>query len=1005
MSNNNNNNNIQQQNQNTALVEHPKMGLTSNEALELKERFGLNKLPEKGGRSALTILMAQFKNPLIYIITVAAIISLIIQEYQDAIIIGVVIILDCIVGFFQEYKAEKTMKALRGLLRPIARVYRNGELQDIDITEIVPGDLIALNPGDKVAADGSVLETVNLSLNEAILTGESEPIMKCMNENLYMGTIVLSGRGLMKVTATGIRTELGKIAESLSEIKDEGTPLQFRLEKFGKTLMYLVIFICVIIFITGILLKFSYLEMIELSVVLAIAAIPEGLIIAVTLILVIGMKAILRRKGLVKKLLAVETLGSVSTICSDKTGTLTEGIMKVVRVDFRSEQYAVYTMTLCNNKADSLEISLWEYISNFGKEPQIIADKYPRVYEVPFSSEKKYMLTSHIIDGKEVGLLKGAPDIVMDLCNLGEAEKEQLTKQLEEWASTGLRLLGLAYKTEDNIREIEGYSWNGFIGIEDPVRPSARDAIILCRRAGIKVKMITGDYRKTAEKVAMNLGLAVGPDQIVEGKDLELMSESNLASIVEKIVVFCRVSPHHKLKIVNALQLCGEITAMIGDGVNDAPALKKANIGVSVGNATDVAKETSSLILLDNNFGTLVNAVEEGRVVFDNIKKVVAYVLSNSFAEIIIIFVAFLLGWPVPLTIAQILWIHLICDGPSDIALGFERAEKGIMENPPRDLNEKLLDSRNKFLIIAISCCSSALSLTLFYIFVQMGDLMLARTIVFAILAIQSLIYIFSYRSLNHSIFKSGKLSYNKPLIYSVISGLALVFMALYIPGLNQILEITPLGLTGLILVLIVAFLMVAIVEIVKYADRKIRGSQLKQVHKIIKKVQSKLPDVQNMAIHNLSVDIMKDKLLLQFHFKIPPETPLLTAHDIASTIEKKIAEEFPMNIRRNLEIISHIEPMIKPSGKMHSHTVRPISPEIRRVIEETLKKFPNVKNWDRLNVIEEGKDTFISMTTFFDGDINIEQIHMYIEEIEVELRKQIPSIKQCNIHAEPKQS
>jgi len=1000
------NNNIQQQNQkSTALVERPKMGLTSNEALELRKKFGLNKLPEKGGRSWLTILMAQFKNPLIYIITVAAIISLIIQEYQDAIIIGVVIVLDCIVGFFQEYRAEKTMKALRGLLRPIARVYRNGELQDVDITEIVPGDLIALNPGDKVAADGSVLETVNLSLNEAILTGESESIMKRMDENLYMGTIVLSGRGLMKVTATGIRTELGKIAESLSEIKDEGTPLQFRLEKFGKTLTYLVIIICVGIFITGILLQFSLLEMVELSVVLAIAAIPEGLIIAVTLILVIGMRAILRRKGLVKKLLAVETLGSVSTICTDKTGTLTEGIMKVVRIDFQSEQYAVYTMALCNNKADSLEISLWEYITNLGKDPQNIVDRYPRVYEVPFSSEKKYMLTTHIVDGNEVGLLKGAPDVVMDLCNLDDAEKQRITAQLEEWASTGLRLLGLAYKTGDNLREIEGYSWNGFIGIEDPIRPSVRDTIILCRRAGIKVKMITGDYRKTAEKVAMNLGLAVGPDQIIEGKDLELMSESKLASIVENAVIFCRVSPHHKLKIVNALQMCGEITAMIGDGVNDAPALKKANIGVSVGNATDVAKETASLILLDNNFGTLVNAVEEGRVVFDNIKKVVAYVLSNSFAEILIIFVAFLLGWPVPLTIAQILWIHLICDGPSDIALGFERAEKGIMETPPRDLNEKLLDSKNKILILAISSCSSVLCLSLFYYFVQMGDLMLARTVVFAILAVQSLIYIFSYRSLNHSIFKSGKLTSNKPLIYSVILGLSLIFVALYVPGLNQILEIIPLGLYGWILVLCVAFLMVAIVELVKYTDRKIRGSQLKQVYRIIRKVQSKLPDVQNMAIHNLSVDIMKDKLLLQFHFKIPPETPLITAHDIASMIEKKIAEEFPMNIRRNLEIISHIEPLTIPSGKMHSHSFRPISPEIRQIVENTLKNFPNVKNWDRLNVIEEGKDIFLSMTTFFDREVNIAEVHRFIEEIEIVLRKQIPSIKQCNIHAEPIQT
>jgi len=336
-----------------------KSGLSNAEAAQLKSKFGLNKLPEKKARSPITILATQFKNPLIYIITVAAIISIIIGSYDDAIIIGVVIIIDAVVGFFQEYKAEKTMTALRGLLKPLARVIRDGEVKEIDVTEIVPGDLVMLNPGDFVAADGKVIETANLSLNEAILTGESEPIMKRLDEDVYMGTIVLSGRGLIKINTTGSNTKLGKIAVSLSEIKDETTPLQVRLDKFGKTLMYIVILICVGIFVTGILLQFGLLQMIELSVVLAIAAIPEGLIIAVTLILVIGMRAILRRKGLVKKLLAVETLGSVSTICTDKTGTLTEGIMRVVKTDFRSEEYAIYTMALCNNSADSLEISLW----------------------------------------------------------------------------------------------------------------------------------------------------------------------------------------------------------------------------------------------------------------------------------------------------------------------------------------------------------------------------------------------------------------------------------------------------------------------------------------------------------------------------------------------------------------------------------------------------------------------------------------------------------------------
>ncbi len=983
-------------------TDQSKHGLSSAEAVRLKNQFGPNKLPEKRGRRWYEILWTQVKNPLIYIITVAAIISIIIGELTDAIIIGIVIVIDCIVGFFQEYKAEKTISALRSLLKPIARVIRDGEVKDIDVSEIVPGDLVMLNPGDKVAADGKVLETVNLSLNEAILTGESEPIMKKLDQEVYMGTIVLSGRGLMKIVSTGARTKLGKIAESLSEIKDEATPLQIRLDKFGKTLTYIVVLISIVIFTTGILLQYELLAMIQLAVVLAIAAIPEGLIIAVTLILVIGMRSILRRQGLVKKLLAVETLGSVSTICTDKTGTLTEGIMQVVKTDFRNEEYAIYAMVLCNNNADAVEISLWNHIKSLGKDPQTFVDKFPRVFEIPFSSEKKYMLTTNTINGEEVGVLKGAPDIVMDLCNLTDIEKKKLLTQLEEWAGTGLRLLALAYKKGNNPREIKNYSWNGFIGIEDPIRPSVKDAIALCRKAGIKVKMITGDYRKTAEKVAINLGLAVGADQILEGKQLETMSENDLAEIVEKIVIFCRVSPHHKLKIVNALQICGEITAMIGDGVNDAPALKKANIGVSVGNATDVARETASLILLDNNFGTLVNSVEEGRAIFDNIKKVVAFVLSNSFAEIFIIFGAFIFGLPAPLIVAQILWIHLICDGPSDIALGFEKAEKGIMELPPRDLNEKLLDSKAKILILSISMVSSVTCLLIFYYYYLLDNIVLGRTIVFTILAIQSLIYIFSYRSLHHSIFKSGKITANKPLIYSVISGIALVVIALYIPGLNDAIGVIPLDFIGWCIVLWIAFFMIFIVEVVKLADKKIRGTQLQQVNRIIQKVKRKMPEGRDMAIHNISVDIMKDKLLLQFHFRIPAETPLSAAHDIATSLERNIQGEFPVNIRRNLEIISHLEPMQVAPGKMHSHTFRPVSKDTRQHIEAAIKNVPNIKRWNKLNVIEEGKDLFIAFTTFFDGRIPISEAHGYMEEVEVELRKNIPNLKRCIIHAEP---
>lgn len=798
-----------------------KNGLTSSQVLERKRSFGLNKLPEKKGRTALAIYLSQFRNPLVYIITIAAFISVIMAEYNDALIIGIVILLDTVVGFFQEYRAEKAVVALRRLIKPTAKVVRDGQMIEIDISEIVPDDIVAVNDGDKIAADGRLIQAVSLHVNEAILTGESESVAKDVGDTVYMGTTALTGRGLMRITSTGASTELGKIAGSLAEMKEEPTPLQVRLEGFGRSLTYIVIIMSALILGIGLLSGVGLLEMIEIAVVLAIAAIPEGLPIAVTMILVIGMRAILRRRGLVKKLLAVETLGSVTTICTDKTGTLTEGNMQVVHTDFRSEKMAVNAMALCNNLADPLEVTLWNKVKTTGVDPKSLSEKCERIHEVPFASENKYMLTVNIIEGTEIALLKGAPEVVLEYCSLAPKEKEKAIKEFTEWADSGLKVLALAYKQKGNTRELKDFEWLGLVGMADPVRPSVKDAVTLCRKAGIKVKIVTGDYRGTAQKVATTIGLSVGPDQILEGKDLEKMTESDLAKVVKKVVLFCRVAPHHKLKIVNALQKCGEVTAMIGDGVNDAPALKKANIGVSVGNATDVAQETASLILLDNNFKTLVDTIEEGRVIFDNIKKVVAYVLSNSFAEILTIFGAMVLGWPKPLTVPQILWIHLICDGPSDIVLGFERGEKGIMDEKPKSLKESILDSWGKTLILAISIISAVSSLILFWSFWQIyGDIESGRTIVFTVLAVQELIYIFAYRNLRHSLFKSGNFFTNKPLFATVALGLIQQLLALYIPFLNNVLGVVPLHMNDWALVLSVGFGMLFIVETVKYLMR-----------------------------------------------------------------------------------------------------------------------------------------------------------------------------------------
>jgi len=804
-----------------------KKGLTPTQVQERQRTFGPNKLPEKKGRSILNICLSQSKNPLIYIITVAALIAVILAEYNDALIIAIVILLDTIVGFLQEYKAEKAVVALRSLLRPTAKVIRNDQMIEIDVSEIVPDDIVAVNDGDKIAADGTLIEAVSLHINEAILTGESEPVVKNPGDDIFMGTTALSGRGLMRVTSIGASTELGKIAASISEMKDEPTPLQVRLEQFGRSLTYIVIIVTALILAIGLLSGVGLLQMVKISVVLAIAAIPEGLPIAVTMILVIGMRAILRRKGLVKKLLAVETLGSVTVICTDKTGTLTEGIMQVVRTDSSSEKMAVNVMALCNNLADPLEVTLWNKVKSIGVDPQSLSGRYKRIYEIPFTSEKKYMLTVNVIDGTEIALLKGAPEVILEFCALKSEEKKKVTAKFIEWANSGLKVLALAYKESGQLKVLKDFEWLGLVGMEDPVRPSVKDAVTLCHKAGIKVKIVTGDYRGTAQKVAAAIGLSVNQDQIIEGRELEAMSDSELAKKVKDVVLFCRVAPHHKLKIVNALQKCGEITAMIGDGVNDAPALKKANIGVSVGNATDVAQETASLILLNSDFKTLVDTIEEGRIVFDNIKKVVAYVLSNSFAEIFVIFGAILLGWPTPLTVSQILWIHLICDGPSDIVLGFERGEVGIMDEKPKSLKESILDSWGKTLILVISIMSALSSLFLFWSFWQIyGDIQSGRTIVFTVLAIQELVYIFAYRNLRHSIFKAGNFLVNKWLFGTVAFGFVQQFAALYVPFLNNVLGVVPLHLNDWVSVLTVAFSMLFIVEVVKYTMRHFRRKQ-----------------------------------------------------------------------------------------------------------------------------------------------------------------------------------
>jgi len=820
-------------------------GLTPEQVLERRAQSGENRIPSEKGVSVWTILINQLKSPLVYIILVAAGVSLALGELGDFAIIMTVVVIDVILGFFQEYQAQRTYVALKGLLKPTTTVIRNGQRVEVEVWELVPGDMVMLTAGEKAPGDGELIEATKLSIDEAILTGESEPVNKLSisqaeeyppgkavdaQTHVFMGTTVVTGRGVLRVTKTGTLTELGQIAASLSEHVEEDTPLQVRLKAFSKVLTYIVVVATLVILFVGLAMGREFFDMLRTSIILAIAAVPEGLLIAVTVILVLGMRKILKRDGLVKKLLAVETLGSVSVICTDKTGTLTEGRMRVHRADLLDRERALQTMALCNNLEGPVDIALWEYAEK--EVPggvQELFDNSERLAEEMFTSETKYMITavtSNLFQGERYYFLKGAPEIVLAMCNATADLRDHLLAQVDEWAGEGMRLLGLAYRQRGDLDNYSGYTWVGLLGMEDPVREGVLNAIQVAKRAGIQTKMITGDYRRTAEHIAGSIGLMKDGDATLEGGDIARLTDEQLKEQVKNTPVFSRIRPQDKFRIVRALQENGGITAMIGDGVNDAPALKRADIGVVVGSATDVAKETADLILLDNNFRTVVAAVEEGRTIFQNIRKVVAYVLSNSFAEVLTIFIAMILGWPAPLAVAQILWIHLICDGPSDIVLGFEPKENGIMDEPPKSKDAPVLTHLGMSLIGVISSVSSIFALLIFgYYFSIHGDAVEGQSLVFASFALNSLVYIFAYRSMRQPLWQMAPLRENQALVWTVLAGLVTVLIAFLFPGLRELLGIVPLTLTQWSLVAGIAFLLLVIVEIAKLTANRFHAN------------------------------------------------------------------------------------------------------------------------------------------------------------------------------------
>jgi len=833
-------------------------GLSEKEVESRQAEFGLNKLPEEKPLSWLKIFLEQFFSPLIYILIMAGIITSIFRLYTDSIVIFGAVIVNTIVGFFQENKASQALRELKKIVKYQSEVLREGNLKLIDFSELVPGDIFILNPGDKVPADGRVIESHNLKINEMVLTGEWLPAKKnpsflpkerplADRDNMvYMGTVVEDGRGKVVTVGIGLQTEIGKVAQMVKEAKEEKTPLQRKIANFSKIIGGVIGIIAVVIFIEGIITGNTFLEMFTTSVAVAVAAIPEGLPVAMTVILALGMQRILKRKGLVRKLLAAEALGNTSVIASDKTCTLTEGKMKLTEV---------FTLTKKKNaKTLPLKISLL-YSQAFIENPKDSPDKWKvrgtptekalligaieaglnreelkktekKIDELPFDPVKKYGAVLYQLSSKKfVIYLVGAPERILEACKITQKELKNFNQKLEELTKNGYRVVGTAYKVIEkdkekikNLgREIKDLTFAGLIALRDPLRKDVKEAVKTCIRAGMRPIIVTGDHKLTAKAVASELGFKIKADNILEGSDLDKLSDEEFERQLTKIRVYSRVEPKHKIRIIDAWQQKGEVVAMTGDGINDAPALKKADIGIALGSGTEVAKETSDLILLNDSFSIIVAAIEEGRAILDNIRKVITYLLSDSFSEVILVGGALLVGYPLPILPAQILWVNLIEDGLPDIALAFESKEKDLMYQKARGKEMPLLTQEMKVIIFIIGIFTDLILLGLFFwLWQENHDISYVRTMVFAALAINSLFYVFSCKSLRKNLWHINPFS-NKFLVGAVAIGFFMLVIAIYLPVLQTLLKTVPLEVNDWLILVGLGLADIISIEITKW--------------------------------------------------------------------------------------------------------------------------------------------------------------------------------------------
>lgn len=876
-----------------------KSGLAPEDAERRLREHGVNELSERRGESPLKLFLNQFKDFMVLVLTGATVISGLLGEMLDALTIIAIIVLNGVLGFFQEYRAERSLKALKELSAPLAKVVRGGSMQVVPAKELVPGDLVLLESGDRVPADVRLIESNQCTIEEAALTGESVPVAKTAGvidaaelplgdrKNCgYLGTMVTRGTAKGIVVKTGMNTEMGKIADLIQQTEEADTPLQRRLEQLGKILIVLALALTVVVVLAGVLHGQPIYDMFLAGVSLAVAAIPEGLPAIVTVALALGVQRMIKRRAIVRKLPSVETLGCASVICSDKTGTLTQNKMTVTRlwlggrnVEVTGEGYEpsgqflengrtvevkgdpllrrlTQIAALCNNaelsreeqdearkkktakepdasgspqwqvKGDPTEGALLVLAGKSGLSRSSLEALYPRVKEFPFDAERKRMSVMVSHQGGKLVCTKGAPDMLLERCAyvlwdgnvvpLTGTLRQKVLQANEAMARDALRVLGFAYRdvrphdpcdTEDQAEN--SLVFIGLAGMIDPPRREVFDAIVKCRQAGIKTVMITGDHRTTAEAIARTIGIVPKDGKVLSGSDLAAMEDGELDRMADDVYVYARVSPEHKLRIVQALQRRGHVVAMTGDGVNDAPAVKAADIGIAMGvSGTDVTKEASSLVLADDNFASIVAAVEEGRGIYENIRKFIRYLLASNVGEILTMFLAMMMGLPLPLIPIQILWVNLVTDGLPAMALGVDQPESDLMRQRPRSAKENIFARRLGWKIISRGvligvCTLAAFVLTLGGMSGSGAQLVHAQTVAFATLVLAQLIHVFDCRS-SRSIFHR-RFFENKFLVLAALSSLLLMLAVLYVEPLQPVFKTVPLTLRDWALVFVAA--------------------------------------------------------------------------------------------------------------------------------------------------------------------------------------------------------